>query len=296
MKIFVTGGTGLIGSNFIKRYPQYNYTVLTRSERKARKTLGESVELLGSLDRVEHLNDYDAVINLAGEPIVGKRWSEEQKKIICNSRWQTTQKLVDLIHASSNPPDVFLSGSAVGIYGDRGNEKISEDAIISANDFPSMLCEKWEAIALSAEPKTRVVLCRTGIVLDKNAGALEKMLLPFKMCLGGPFGDGKQYMPWIHINDMVRGIEFLLTHNQCKLAYNMAAPEPVTNNEFTRSLAQTLNRVAIFFIPELALKVMLGEASKLLLDSQRAVPIKLEGDNFHFDHAQLKTALAEILG
>ena len=195
MKILMTGGTGLIGRAFIKQFEDYQFTILTRSIAKLKTpntdhaAMPAKVKFIESLDYLDDLNDFDAIINLAGEPIIDKRWSAKQKHIICQSRWGLTEQLVALFAASQKPPLVFLNGSAIGAYGDRGDQVITEDMTVEVHDFNTELCLGWEARAMQAQPYTRVVLLRTGIVLTPEGGALGKMLLPFKCCLGGRVGD-----------------------------------------------------------------------------------------------------------
>ncbi|AUZ85830.1 NAD-dependent epimerase/dehydratase family protein [Methylophaga nitratireducenticrescens] len=168
MNILITGGTGLIGSCFIKQFSGYKFTVLTRRSSKAKIPIQERVKFISSLDELHNLDDFDAVINLAGEPIVDKRWSKKQKAIITQSRLQITQRLVELIFCSKKPPKVFLSSSAIGVYGDRGDEVLTEASTVQETDFPSALCIQWEALARRAETHTRVIVMRTGIVLASH--------------------------------------------------------------------------------------------------------------------------------
>lgn len=224
MNILITGGTGLIGSSFIRQSSDHIFTVLTRFPDKAKKQLPNEVQCIASLEQLDSLDDFDAVINLAGEPIIDKRWSEQQKSTITQSRLQITKKLVELIAGSKQPPKVFLSGSAIGVYGDRGDEVLTESSILHETDFPSELCIQWEALAKQAEPYTRVVTMRTGIVLSSNGGALAKMLLPFNCCLGGRIGDGQQYISWIHYRDHIHAMSYLLETESVSGAVNMVAP------------------------------------------------------------------------
>lgn len=295
MKILMTGGTGLIGRAFISRFTDHRYTVLTRSPAGHAAGFPEAVQLVDSLHRFENLDEFDAVINLAGEPIMDKRWSEQQKQVICQSRWQLTQQLVDLYAASHTPPAVFLSGSAIGVYGNRGDEILTESVAVTATDFPSEICLQWENIARQAEPYTRVVLLRTGIVLDARGGALQKMLLPFKMGVGGRLGSGRQYMSWIHYQDQIDAMHFLLTHESVSGAVNLVAPNPVTNREFTRCLAKSLGRPALLPMPAPVLKTLLGESSSLLLDSQRVTPEKLQKNGYRFAFSDLTLAFSDLL-
>jgi uncharacterized protein (TIGR01777 family) len=295
MKILLTGGTGLLGQCFIKEFGDYQFTVLTRSCSKAKTLLPETVTLIDSLDRLQNLDEFDAVINLAGEAIIDKRWSEQQKNVICQSRWKISQQLVDLFSVSLKPPAVFLSGSAVGIYGDRGSEIISESAALQENDFATRLCIRWEEIAKQASPFTRVIFLRTGIVLALQGGALQKMLLPFKLCLGGRIATGQQYMSWIHYLDHINAMDFLLKNESLTGAVNLVAPEPKTNQDFTKTLATSLHRPAILPAPKKLLQLLLGESSSLLLDSQRIVPQALLDKGFKFSFSTLESAFRDLL-
>lgn len=294
MNIFMTGATGLIGRHFIARYPQHNYTVLTRSSQHARRVLPVAVTCIESLSELDSLDGFDAVINLAGEPIVGKRWSARQKTEICDSRWDTTLCLAQLIAKSDVPPAVFMSGSAIGYYADHGDANIDESKA-SGSEFPSHVCETWESQAQSVQGSTRVVLLRTGIVLSPDGGALQKMLPPFRLGLGGPIAGGQQYMSWIHIDDMIEAMAFLLQQPDCHGAFNMVAPKPVSNRQFTRTLGRVLHRPAWFSVPALILRAALGEAACLLLDSQKVVPEKLSLRGYVFSYPDLQHALSDLL-
>ncbi|WEM42952.1 TIGR01777 family oxidoreductase [Photobacterium sp. DA100] len=300
MKILVTGGTGFIGSALINALTEHEVTVLSRNPAKASQTLGDRINAVASLDQFDNLDGFDAVINLAGEPIINKRWSQQQKDRICQSRWTLTQQLVDKIQASSQPPHTFISGSAVGIYGDQKEALIDESFAISehvsSDDFAHRVCRRWEEIAMEADSEqTRVCLIRTGIVLGKHGGALAKMLPPYQLGLGGPIGNGKQYTPWIHLQDMVAAIVFLLETPSASGAFNLTAPLPVTNKVFSQSLAKALHRPHILFTPAFVLKLALGEASSLLLEGQRAIPHKLEALGFAFRFRTIEAALTDIV-
>ncbi|QIR05655.1 TIGR01777 family oxidoreductase [Salinivibrio costicola] len=296
MNILITGGTGLIGKALVaKLQPQHQLTVLSRDKEKVTKVFGDSVAAIERLDDLPHLNDFDAVINLAGEPIADKRWSEQQKGIICTSRWGLTEKLVEKIHASSTPPHTFISGSAVGYYGDQQDHPFDETLVVHADDFAQHVCHQWEKIALKgASQHTRVCLLRTGVVLSAEGGALKRMMLPYQLGLGGPIGKGQQYMPWIHIDDMVAAIIHLLDSPALQGPFNCTAPEPVTNKRFSQALASALKRPHLFCVPTVAIKVMMGEASHLLLDSQRALPHALEDSGFKFQHPKVEEAMASL--
>lgn len=297
MHIFITGGTGLIGRHLIPallRDASTKITVLTRDTTKAKASLPDNVALVTSLDDTLDFDNVDAVINLAGEPIADKRWTKTQKTRICESRWQITQQLTDKINTAEQPPATFISGSAIGYYGRQGDKLVTEAFTEVHREFTHTVCEQWERIALQASQKSRVCLLRTGVVLSRDGGALSKMRLPFSLGLGGRIGDGNQYMSWIHINDMVAAILFLLKHKNCEGAYNLTAPTPVTNSEFVKAYAASLGRPAIFPMPALALKLLMGEAADLLLTGQRVVPQKLQDAGFQFTFSDVRSAFADI--
>ncbi|WP_100658434.1 TIGR01777 family oxidoreductase [Alteromonas flava] len=296
MNILVTGGTGLIGRYFIEQYAaSYRFTVLTRNRTRAAQTLPEGCEFITDLDGLQHLDAFDAVINLAGEPIVDKRWSEQQKSVIRESRLGITQQLSKLINNSRLPPEVFISGSAIGYYGRQGDTPINEDFDAPYDEFSHQLCREWEALAQQAQSaKTRVCIMRTGIVLAEDGGALDKMLFPFKCGLGGPIASGNQYMSWIHIRDMVNAIHHLLKRPRSAGIYNLTAPHPETNKMFAKKLASALHRPCIFPMPEFVLRAMMGEAADLLVYGQNVVPQALLREDFHFLFPYLEDALTEL--
>lgn len=297
MKILITGATGLIGTPLTQKLITLGHqvTVLSRSPQKVYSHFCKAVECWTSLNDRAHLNDFDAVINLAGEPIAEKRWTDEQKKRLCDSRWTLTQQLSELINASETPPSVFLSGSAVGYYGDQGQAVVTEDEQ-PHDKFTHQLAQHWEALAVNAQSeKTRVCLLRTGLVLSPNGGVLAKILPIFKMGAGGPIGHGKQFMPWIHINDMVRAICFLLDNPTLSGPFNMTAPYPVHNDQFTAILGDVINRPAFIRTPAFAIKAVLGESAALVLGGQQAIPKRLEEAGFQFEFIELKEALTDLL-
>ncbi|GAA5316380.1 MAG: TIGR01777 family oxidoreductase [Candidatus Pelagadaptatus aseana] len=291
----MTGGTGLIGRAFIRQYPEHTFTVLTRTPKLSQRSLGSHINLIESLEDLHDLNGFDAVINLAGEPIIDKRWSDKQKAIICNSRWHITKHLVDLFNHSDQPPKVFLSGSAIGVYGHQGDTELLEDSPTGQPDFPTEVCSNWESIALNANGVTRVVLLRTGIVLAKQGGALAKMLLPFKLGLGGPIGQGRQYMSWIHLQDHIRAMAYLLEQPDLSGPVNLTAPTPQPNRQFSQTLARVLKRPAFLPMPPLIMRMALGESACLLLDSQNVIPNKLENSGFEFRYRELEPALNDLI-
>lgn len=297
MKILITGATGLIGSALCKLLAdKHELIALTRNINKAKNTLPNSIDVLDNLEDL-NFDDLDAVINLAGEPIADKRWSAQQKQRIFQSRLGITEQIVTKINASDAPPKVFISGSAIGFYGRQPAENVITESYSSTYpEFSHQLCKQWEELALQAQsPDVRVCLLRTGIVLSKQGGALDKMLPPFKLGLGGKMASGKQMMSWIHIDDMINAIVFLLDEPNAHGAFNLTAPEPVSNTNFTQILAKTLNRPALFPMPEFVLKLLFGEMSDLLIYGQNVIPKKLEQQGFKFKFKTLDAALNEVL-
>lgn len=294
MKILITGGTGFIGQHFMAKYADHDYTVLTRDINRAQRLLGSRPTLIRSLDELSLQTSFDAIINLAGEPIVGRRWCERQKQKLTHSRWKMTESLVDWMARAETKPKVFLSGSAIGVYGVSLDARFDETQQATRRDFSTQLCERWEREAKLADSFTRVVLLRTGIVLSDDGGALDKMLLPFKMGLGGKVGSGKQWMSWIHMDDYVSAINYLLNNEQSKGAYNLTAPEPVANSRFVKALADALHRPCWMPLPAYALKLALGEASTLLLDGQYVVPQRLINEGFSFSFPTVESAMKDI--
>ncbi|RUO40544.1 TIGR01777 family protein [Aliidiomarina taiwanensis] len=296
MNILFTGGTGLIGSAFIKGIGQdYHYTVLTRQPEQAKCILGPKVKTITRLDALKDLNAFDAVINLAGEPIADKRWSAARKVKLEQSRWALTEQLIQLIQDSNAPPQVFISGSAVGYYGRQGQQPITEESATPHPEYSHTLCKVWEDTAQAAADKTRLCIVRTGIVLAPKGGALAKMATPFKLGLGGPIGSGQQMMSWIHLDDMVRALHFLLQEEACQGAFNATAPHPVSNREFSQTLARTLNRPCFFKVPAFVMRGLLGEMADLVLTGQAAIPKRLQDHGFEFEYPNLVPALRHTL-
>lgn len=291
-RILLTGGTGLIGRHLIAKLKnQYDITVVSRDPKRAKRLLLDTASAL-SFDDISQVNDFDIIVNLAGEPIADKRWTDAQKDRICDSRWDITQKLVDLINAADTPPSTFISGSAIGFYGRQGDTPITEDFTDYHDDFSRRVCAKWEDIASQA--KARVCLLRTGVVLADDGGALSKMLMPFRLGLGGPIGEGKQFMSWIHIEDMVRAIVFLIENTQCSGPFNVSSPKPASNAFFASKLCKRLERPCIFTTPAFAIKLLMGESSELVIYGQKIIPERLEAAGFHFTYPMLADALSAL--
>jgi len=233
--------------------------------------------------------------NLAGESIFKGRWNAAKKGHIRASRIEGTRHLVDAIAAAEQKPHTLISSSAVGIYGDKGDEKLTESSG-TGNDFLAGVCLDWEQEALRArEYGLRVVLIRTGVVLGNNGGALAKMLLPFKLGMGGRVGSGKQYMSWIHIDDLIGIMVRAMNDERLQGPVNCTAPQPVTNNAFTRALATAVHRPAVLHVPEFLLKIILGEFATVLLASQRVLPESLQNIGFRFTYPDIDSALTDLI-
>lgn len=288
MQIAVSGSNGFIGSRLCARLKELGHTVLPLSRTPSssgNNTIAWSP--VNGLADPGRLNGFDAVIHLAGKSIADGRWSKSLKREIYDSRGPATRILAEQIANLSNPPPVTLSASAVGIYGNRGDEQITEDSSYS-DDFLADVCVAWEkACTPLTQAGIRVAHPRLGIVLDPSGGALAKMLPLFKLMLGGRVGSGNQYVPWIAIEDVVAGLIWLLENKDAEGPYNFVAPNPITNREFSDALADALSRPAWFPAPAIALRTLLGTemAESLVLGGCRAQPMRLleAGFNFQFD-------------
>lgn len=283
MHILLTGGTGFIGSALSRQLVAQGHH-LTILSRQARPNT-QAVKFIQNFANLPNLNGIDAIINLAGEPIFDKAWTNAQKAELRRSRLEITAKLAELCRNSDNPPHTFLSGSATGYYGNLPDfAENCDETTACSNDFAAELCDEWEQTALRAQSeKTRVCLLRTGIVLDKQGGALKRMLPLYRFGFGGKLGNGQQYWAWISLRDQLRAIQFLLENQQAQGAFNLVAPTPLRNETFNRQLADALNRPAFFHAPQFALKMLLGERAQLLLDNQPLIPQKLFAAGFQFD-------------
>ena len=299
MKVVVTGATGFVGQEVVKQLliAGDEVIVLTRNVAKAAITLGSSCRYYQwedgeALPPSEALEGVDGIINLMGETI-SKRWDEPQKKKIYNSRINGTRKLVEAIEKLKVKPKVFVSTSAVGIYGNRGPEEINESSSL-ADDFLAKVCKDWENEANKAKNYgVRVVMIRLGIVLGRKGGALAKMLPIFKLGLGGPLGSGNQYMSWIHVRDIATMFIEAVKNNELKGVFNGTSPYPATNSEFTKLLGKVLGRPAFLPVPSIALKLALGEMSQLLLEGQKVLPVKFKEAKFRYRYSTLEMALKE---
>lgn len=294
-RILITGGTGFIGQVLCQKLiaDGHSLTVLSRQPAHNVQAVCGRVEPLNDLDQLRGAEGFDAVINLAGEGIADRRWSEARKQELMDSRITLTNQLVDVVRSWKTLPAVLVSGSAVGFYGDQGSHRVTEDTP-PHDEFTHRMCSDWEQAALRLDPTgVRVCLSRTGIVAGPGGGFLQRMLLPFKLGLGGRLGNGEQYMPWIHRDDVVAALVWMMETDTASGAYNVVSPNPVTNRQFTRCLAGVLGRPAIFPAPAPVLKIVLGEMSRLLLTGQMAIPERLEAEGFRFRFPDLTPALAD---
>lgn len=296
MNITIAGGSGFLGRALIARCRAdgHRVRVLTRKPRP-----GQADEIAWNPDGTvgpwsSAIDGADAVVNLAGENIGDRRWNEARKRALHTSRMWSTRSVVAAITKAARPPGMLINGSAVGYYGAHGEEIVTE-ATPPGQDFLARLCVDWEREAEQASAATRVVLIRTGLVLDEGGGALGQMLTPFRLGVGGPLGDGRQFMPWIHIADWVGLVLWLIGHSSARGAFNGTAPAPVTNAEFSRALGRALHRPAIVPMPAFALRLILGEFADSVLTGQRAVPARAEEMGYTFTYRTVGPALQNLL-
>ena len=301
MKVLVTGATGFVGKVLVRQLVQADHEVviLTRNIANAALNLGSKnckYFLWANTNEappMEAFADIDGVINLLGESIAEKKWDDEQKRKIHDSRINGTAQLVKAISTLSKKPKVFVSTSAVGIYGNRDAEDVTE-ASSEGNDFLAKVCKDWETEAMKAESYVgRVAIIRVGVVLGRNGGALKKMLPIFKLGGGGPLGSGQQYMSWIHVEDLAAMYVEALKNDNIKGAYNGTAPYPATNKEFTKALGRALRRPAFAPAPAFMMKLVFGEMSQILLEGQKVLPVKFKDQKFRYRYPTLEMALKE---
>jgi uncharacterized protein (TIGR01777 family) len=315
MKILIAGSTGLVGTALVKALTHDGHTVCRLVRRETSSTGKKESETRGSDERVvdvawdpedsrgssladsqAKIDGADAVVNLAGASIAGGRWTTERKMILRSSRVRTTRALVTALGRLSARPKVFVSASAIGYYGSRGDEVLTEESK-PGGDFLAGVSQEWEAEAVKAEALgMRVVRARFGIILAKHGGALPQMMRPFRFGVGGKIGSGQQWMSWVTLEDVVGIIRSALNNVSVNGAVNVVAPEPVRNAEFTKELARAMHRPAIFPAPAFALRLALGEmADALLLSSQRVTPSRLRQLGYRFLHQDLASGLARVL-
>ena len=294
MKILIIGGRGFIGSAISKRLREDGHDVIISTRRSS-----DSKEVITwrppDLLPPEVISTIDAVINLSGEPIAPGRWTPEKKKKIMESRVETTRALVKSLGQSEKRPSLLINASAVGYYGPCGDEVITEDSP-PGSDFLASVCVKWEEVAKDAETLgLRVVILRFGTVLDRDGGALPRMMKPFKMFLGGWLGSGRQWFPWIHREDIAGMVSFIIDNESLFGVFNATAPQAVTNLEFSKTLARVLHRPCIFPVPGFVLRLALGEFGNVLLTGQKAIPQRILKAGYKFKYPRLESALRAII-
>jgi len=307
MNILLTGGTGFIGSLLLPTLlgPSelgggHRVTVLTRHParfalKQHEAVACEQLRIIGTLAELTRDDAYDAIINLAGEGIADRPWTAQRKRELHASRNTLTEELVEWMRRAKHKPSVLISGSAVGWYGNQGN-KILEEGSLAHPEYVHELCHEWEQAAFAAEAHgVRVCLLRTGVVVGAGGGFLRKLLPLFSLGVAGPLGTGQQYLSWVSLTDVVQIILRLLNDRDLRGAFNVTGPRPVTNAEFTQTLAQLLRRPAFLRLPASVLKLAMGEMSTLLLDGQRVIPSRLLQARYSFQHTSLEDALRTAL-
>lgn len=298
LKILITGGTGFIGSFLCDRLARDGHflTLISRSpEKYTEESAKNQTYISWDSDLSKAMDEADVVINLVGENLFGKRWTDEVKKRLYSSRIDLTNKLVDAMRESSTPPDLMISASGINYYGDSGDEVLTEEHG-PGDDFLANLCVDWEAAAMKAHDLgVRVAIPRIAPVLEDDDGIIDKMKLPFSLFVGGSLGSGDQYLSWIHMYDMISALIAPIENPEISGPYNAASPNPVQMDEFASTMGRVMNRPSLFRVPEFVLNTVLGEAATPVLASLRIQPKVLQQSGFEFHFADLEVALADIL-
>lgn len=295
MNILLTGGTGLIGRALCRRWLAQGHRlwVWSRTPERVAELCGDKVTGVGQLQALDGL-PLDAVVNLAGAPIADRPWTASRRTLLWDSRVRLTEQLVQWLDSREQKPELLISGSAVGRYGDGGERELSEGDLPMTDDFASQLCNAWEERALAAQRLgIRVVLIRTGLVLAPKDGFLQRLRPLFRLGLGGRQGSGQQWMPWIHLDDEVGLIDFLLQQPDASGPYNACAPQPARNAEFAQAFAASLGRPAWLPVPGLVLKLAMGDMAGLILGGQKALPKRALAAGYAFQYSTLEAALAD---
>jgi uncharacterized protein len=300
MKITIAGGTGFVGQALTKHLLKNNHEIIILSRKSIETNRTDGIRyvewLSDSSSPIHELQDTDIFINLAGESINSGRWTVKRKEKILNSRLESVHALLAIINKLDTKPKALINASAIGIYGTSFDKIFTEkDNHGFGNDFLADTVKQWEIEAGKASQLgIRTVFCRFGIILDKHQGALQKMAIPYQSFIGGPIGNGRQWMSWIHIEDVVQGISFIIENEKMDGPINFTAPKPVTMTEFGKTLARVLNRPHWLPVPSFALRLLLGEMSTLVVDGQRVLPNKLLETGYQFKYSDLHLALKNI--
>jgi uncharacterized protein (TIGR01777 family) len=295
MKVLITGSSGMIGAALAESLVANGHEVIRLRRQKLTDDSPMWDPENGVIDLAD-VRDINAVVHLAGENVAKGRWNSQKKGRILHSRVMGTKLLADYFSAADYKPDIFVSASAIGVYGNRGDELVDETSE-PGSGFMADVCKQWEAATASAsDAGIRVAHARIGVVLSTRGGALKTMLLPFKLGLGGVIGAGKQYMSWVSLDDVVGMIQFLIAHNSLQGPVNLVAPNPVSNREFTKTLGRALHHPTIFPLPAFVARMAFGEmADELLLASTRVLPKKLIDSGYQFLHPELEEAFEQML-
>jgi len=294
MKVLITGGRGFIGSALSRELRTAGHDVVITTRKETNST-GELTWSPPSLIPQKKISIFDAIVNLAGDSIFSDRWTKDKKERIRSSRINTTHYLIESIKNADVKPKVLINASAVGFYGPHGDEEVTEN-MSPGKDFLASVCNAWESEARKAEGiRVRTVITRFGIVLGPDGGALQKMITPFKAFVGGYLGSGKQWMSWVHIDDITGFIKYAIEHDKISGVYNVTTPNPVTNKDFSSTLGRALGRPSIFPVPGFALRAALGEFGEILLTGQRVIPERALTSGYKFKYPLLDEALKSIL-
>lgn len=301
-QIAINGGTGMLGKKLTEALisKDFNVLMLSRNPLKYQKIFNKRISFFkfDNLTPIEELsgilNNCCGIINLAGASIAGKRWSVQYKQELYNSRITPTKMISKAIANSTNKPEFYINASATGIFGNRGDDILTEESSLG-NDFLANLCKDWESEANAAKNYTRTVTIRIGVVLDEKGGALEKLILPFKYFIGGPLGNGNQFIPWIHIEDLIRSFLFIIDNPSLSGAVISSSPNSIRNKELSKTIGIILSRPSILPAPGFGLKLLLGEFAEFLLASQRTLPQILINSGFQFNYPDAYSALNSLL-
>ncbi|WML43058.1 TIGR01777 family oxidoreductase [Neobacillus sp. PS3-40] len=299
MKIAIAGGTGFVGKALVNHLIENNHEVVILTRTLKNNDESGSIKYVQWLEKSANplvsLQETDIFVNLSGESINSGRWTEERKKRIVDSRIQTVAEILNIMKRLDRKPLALINASAVGFYGTSEIKMFTEKDAGANNDFLSRLVMEWEDKASDASKLgIRTVLCRFGVILDKNKGALPRMTLPYKAFVGGTVGNGRQWISWIHIKDVVRGILYAIDHDQIQGPVNFTAPNPISMKEFGLTLASVLHQPHWLPVPNFALQLLLGEMSTIVLEGQKVLPEKLLQSGFHFQYPELNKALSNI--